>query len=106
MPGQAVFGRDMLLNLALVLDWWVVTAAKKQQVDIDNVQEKASRVTHGYIIGYWFYVEITGIYQKLDYTKQVMYETTEVFTNGIFQVQQVQVKEWINIIRLKPYLNE
>ena len=33
-PVQAVFGRDMLFNLASVVDWRVATAAKKRQVDI------------------------------------------------------------------------
>ena len=36
-PGQAVFGRDMLFNLAPVIDWHVATAVNQRQVDIDNV---------------------------------------------------------------------
>ena len=35
-PGQSVIGRNMLFNLASVVDWKVVTDAKQQQVDIDN----------------------------------------------------------------------
>ena len=35
---QAVFGRDMLFNLASVIDWRVTTSAKQRQVDIDNVR--------------------------------------------------------------------
>ena len=37
-PGQYVFGRDMILNIASAVDWRVITAGKQQQVDIDNVQ--------------------------------------------------------------------
>ena len=37
-PGQAIFGRYMLFNLASVFDWQVVTAAKQCQVEIDNVR--------------------------------------------------------------------
>ena len=37
-PFQAVFCRDVLFNLASVVDWWVVTAVNKHQVDIDNVR--------------------------------------------------------------------
>ena len=44
--GQAVFGRDILFNLASVVDWKFVTAANQQQVDIDNFQENARQVTH------------------------------------------------------------
>ena len=81
-PGQAVFGRDMLFNLASVVDWRVVTAAKQRQVDIDNVRENSKQVTHDYAIGDQFYVEMTGIYRKLDYREQGKYTITEVFTNG------------------------
>ena len=40
-PGKAVFDRDMLFNLASVVDWRVATAAKQRQVDIDNFRENA-----------------------------------------------------------------
>ena len=39
-PGQDVFDREMILNPTSVVDWRGITAAKKRQVDIDNVQEK------------------------------------------------------------------
>ena len=68
-PGQAIFGRNMLLNLASAVDWQVVTAAKQRQVDIDTVIENAKWVTHEYAIGDQFYVEMTGICLKLDYRK-------------------------------------
>ena len=67
-PGQAVFGRDMIFNLASVIDWRVVTSGKQQQVDIDNVQEKARGVTHDYAISNLVYVEMTDIYHKLNYS--------------------------------------
>ena len=37
-PGQAVFGRDVLFNLASVFYWRVTIVAKQRQVDIDNVR--------------------------------------------------------------------
>ena len=42
MPDQAVFGIDMLFNLASVIYWIVITAAKQRQVDIYNVREMPS----------------------------------------------------------------
>ena len=45
-PGQVVFGRDMLFNLASVVYWQVVTTATQRQVEIDNVRENDSQVTH------------------------------------------------------------
>ena len=34
---QSIFGRDMIFNLMLVIDWQVITAGKHRQVYIDNV---------------------------------------------------------------------
>ena len=60
-PGQAVFVRDILFNLASAVDWRVATAAKQCQVDIYNARENAKRFTHDYAIGNLVYVEITSI---------------------------------------------
>ena len=105
-PGQAVFCRDMFFNLASVVDWWDVTAAKQCQLDIDNVREKVKWFTHDYTIGDQVYVDITGIYCKLDYRKQGPYRITEVFINGTFRVQRGQVNEIIYIKQLKPHFAE
>ena len=78
----------------------------QSQVDIDNVRENGKQVTHDYAIGNQFYVEMTGIYRKLDYKKQVTYRITEVFTNGTVRVQHGQVNERINIRRLKAHSYE
>ena len=105
-PDQAVFVRYMLFNLASVVGWRVVTNAKQRQLDTDNVRENAKRVTHNYAIGDPFYVEMTGIYGKLDYRKHGLYRISEVFTDGTVRVQRVQVDEIINTRRLKPHFAE
>ena len=81
-PCQVVFGRDMLFNLASVLDQKAETASKNRQVDIYNFRENSKQVTHEQEIGDQVYVEMTGIYHKIDYNKQEPYRSTEVFTNG------------------------
>ena len=60
----------MLFNLASIVYWWVATAAKQRQIDIDNVD---------YTIGNQFYVEMTAIYHKIDYLKIGPYRIIEVF---------------------------
>ena len=50
-PGKAVFGRDILFNLASVVDRRVSTAVKQRQVEIYNVRENTKGVTHDYAIG-------------------------------------------------------
>ena len=66
---------------------------KQRQVDIDNVQENARQATHDYAIGDQVYVEMIEIYWKLDYNKQELYRTKEVFTNSKVQVQNGQVNK-------------
>ena len=56
-------------TLEYIIEWQVITAEKKRQLDIDNVKENAKRVTHDYTKGDRFNVEMTGIYRKLDYKK-------------------------------------
>ena len=48
-------------------------------MEIDNFQENATQVTHGYAVGDLVYVEMTGIYQKIDNKKQELYIIAEVF---------------------------
>ena len=94
--GKAIFVRDMLINLASVVDWLVANAAKQQQVDIYNFRGNTMQVMHNYAIGDQVYMEMTGIYRKLNYIKQGLYIIIEVFTNGTVKFQQVQVNERIN----------
>ena len=105
-PGQAIFSSNKLFNLSSVVYWNVATAAKQRQLFIDNVSENAKRVTHDYAIGDWVYVEMTGIYRKLDYKKQGPYRITEVFTNAIVLFQWGQVNEWINIRQVYTHFDE
>ena len=62
--GQAVFSRDMLFNLASVVDWRVATTAKQRQLDIDIYRENAKQVTHDYTIGDQVYVEIARLLEN------------------------------------------
>ena len=68
-PGKSEFFRYILFNLASVVDWSVENPAKQCQIDIDNVRENSRRVTHDYAIGDQAYVEMTGIYSKLNCKK-------------------------------------
>ena len=49
--GQSVFGIYMILSLATVVGWWVITASKQKQVYIDNFQWKTRQVTRDYEVG-------------------------------------------------------
>ena len=49
-------------------------------------------------------MEKTAIYRKLDYKNHRLYIITEVFKNGIVQVQRGAINEQINIRQIEPHL--
>ena len=71
-----VHRRDMIFDIASGVDWRVITDKKQRQVDIENVQENARRVTHNYAVAYLVYAEMVGIYRKLYYKNQGPYRIT------------------------------
>ena len=58
---QSVFRRNMISKIASVVYWRVITAKKKRQVDIDNVQENSRRVAHYYAVENIVHLKMTGI---------------------------------------------
>ena len=67
-PVQVIFGRDMIFNLASVIDWRVITNGKQQQLETDNMRENARQVTNEYAIEDPVHGDMTGIYCKLYYS--------------------------------------
>ena len=61
---------------------------------------------YAYTVGNLVYVEITGIYHKIDCKKQGPYRIIEVFKYGIDIFQRGKVNEHINIIWLIPHFIE
>ena len=66
-PGQYVYGRCIIFNLAPYIYCWDITDRKKRQFDIDNVCENAKRSIFDYAVGDLVYVYKIGVYQKLLY---------------------------------------
>ena len=60
-PVQAVFGKDIIFNLASVVDWRVITAKKHRQVKTDNVCKNNNQVSDYYVVGDLIYMDMTGI---------------------------------------------
>ena len=56
MPGWAVLGRDISLNLTSIVDWRVVNARKQRQVEIDMFCKNTRQVRHGCAVGNLVYV--------------------------------------------------
>ena len=50
-PGQLVFGRDMVFNIAHEANWKEIQDRKEKLIKYNNQQENAKRVKHTYHIG-------------------------------------------------------
>ena len=86
-----IIGCDLMIQLDLmanfkcqVLQWGGYTVLMKEP---SGLLGNARRVNHYYATGDWFYVEMTGIYRKLDYKKEP-YIITELFTNVTVRFQR------------------
>ncbi len=55
-PGQFVFGRDMLLDIAYVPDFQSVWAKKQKSINYDNAREYSKRTPHDYRVGEMVYI--------------------------------------------------
>ena len=51
MPGQLVFGRDMILNTQYLADWTAIKARKQQLIRKNNIIKKSKRIPHQYKMG-------------------------------------------------------
>ena len=51
MPGQLIFGRDMILNTQYLADWTVINACKQQLIRKNNIIENSKRIPHQYKVG-------------------------------------------------------
>ena len=63
-PDQLVFGIDIIFSLTSFIDWRVIHAREKQQVDRDNLQENKKGVFNYYAVGDQVFEKIKGIIRK------------------------------------------
>ena len=51
MPGQLIFGRDMILNMQYLADWTAIKACKQQLICKNNFNENSKHISHQYKVG-------------------------------------------------------
>ena len=102
-PAQAVFGRDMMFNLATLVNWKEISLKKQKLIDKANLTENKKRIDYDYQVGDLVYITKDGIYRKLDCPKMGPFPITDVFADGTVRIQRDAVNERINIRRLEPH---
>ena len=54
IPGQLIFGLDMIIPIKHRVDWELIRQQKQTQINRDNTQENKHRVDYDYKVGYKF----------------------------------------------------
>ena len=107
-PAQLVFGRDMIFNIATVVDWRAIHNRKVTQVLRDNTRENNKRIEHVYNVDDYVYVvrDKDDVSRKMTAPKMGPYTVTDVYNNGTVRIQRGNVNERINIRRIEPHFGD
>src|SRR5687767_7612144 len=103
-PGQLVFGRDMIFNIAHVANWELIHQNKQKLIDKNSKLENAKRVEHTYKVGDLVLLR-RGTENKYKTPYKGPFDILQVNDNGTFRLKIGAVEDTYNIRRLTPYTN-
>ena len=107
-PANLTFGRDMILNEEVKINWDSIKANREKKAQIDNEKENKTRKTFQYKKGdkCWIIKNKFERKRKLDKPTEGPYFIKKVFNNGTLKIDRNGYDETINIRRLKPFTND
>jgi hypothetical protein len=103
-PGAAIFGPDMLFDIPFIADWQKIGEHRQQLTDLNNARENKGRIDYDYKVGQKVLVWKEGILRKSESTWCEPWLITTVHTNGTITVQHRNKIEWMNIRRVKLFI--
>ena len=103
MPGQLVYGHDMILPIKFKADWALIEQQKQICINKSNKRENSKRIKHNYKIGDKVLLKNPGILRKMSTPYSGPYKVQEVFTNGTISILKGAVVQRVNIRRVQPY---
>ena len=104
MPGQLVFGRDMIFNIQHVANWEFIRHNKQKHIDKNNKAENAKCQAHLYQKGDLVLLQ-RGTENKYESPYQGPFSILKVNDNGTVCLKAGAVKDTYNIRRLTPYIS-
>ncbi len=96
MPGQLVFGRDIVLNVQHLTDWTAIKACKQQIIHKNNRIENSKQIPHHYQIGDLVMLENNRA-NKYEQPYRGPYHITHVNMNGTVCLKINAVTGTVNI---------
>jgi hypothetical protein len=104
-PGAAIFGRGMLFDIPFIADWQKIGEHRQELTDLKNARENKGRIDYDYKVGQKVLVQKEGILRKSESIwHRKPWLITSVHTNGTITVQCGNKLEWMNIRRVKPFV--
>ena len=102
-PGQAVFGRDMILPTKMTIDWTEVQRIRQEAVTRDNTRENRNRTHHQFAPGDRILIR-NDSQRAAKYTRQHKgpYRVQTVRNNGTLVIEKGNFLETVNIRRVVP----
>jgi hypothetical protein len=106
-PGAAIFGRDMLFDIPFIADWQKIEEYRQRLTDLGNAHENEGRIDYDYKVGQKVLLWKEGILCNAEsrWHKKPWLITT-VHTNGTITVQRGNKLEWMNVRRVKPFIED
>ena len=102
MPGQHIFGRDMILNMQYLADWTAIKAHKQQLICKNNIFENSKHIPHQYKVGDKVRLENHHA-NKYEQLYKGPYLVMQVNTNGTVCLKIGAVTDTMNIRHIHPY---
>ena len=96
MPGQLVFGRDMILNMQYLADWTAIKACKQQLICKNNIIENSKHIPHQYKVGDKVMLENHHT-NKYEQPYKGPYFVMQINTNGTAHLKIDAVTDTMNI---------
>jgi hypothetical protein len=104
-PGAAIFGQDMLFDILFIADWQKIGEHRQCLTDLNNAHENEGRIDYDYKVGQKVLVRKEGILRKSESLwHRKPWLIMSVHTNGTITVQRRNKLEWMNIRRVKPFV--
>ena len=102
MPGQLIFGRDMILNMQYLADWTAIKAHKQQLICKNNIIKNSKHIPHQYKVRDKVMLENHQV-NKYEQLYKGPYLVMQVNTNGTACLKIGAVTDTVNIRHIHPY---
>jgi hypothetical protein len=89
LPGAAIFGRDMLVDIPFIADWQKIGEHKQRLNNLNNAHENKCRIDYDYKVGQKVLLRKEGILRNAESRwHKKPWLITLVHTNGTITVQR------------------